>query len=293
MAVLTPADLEPQGRTPQDLQQLIGDTDERDERSVDGIRLQDLGLTEIDAPNTTLSTFYAVQLTPDTPVNEKEIWTANYEQVRSFLSQRPPRAVIMGRGAGGALTATDGLVDLTCVFDSDWRTLEFIRANGGARNAELRRQPLKVDPCQKILAEVKPELLIANACCVDDGSGLPGASTRVAEVIVELFVSSQAQMLVMENPGGFTGTKVWKTLLPQLQRAGCEVETAPISATAVGIPTTKRRVFVVALKKNGDPQLPIKLAKWKTNVQRTPPSPPSVGGYLKRERLFLFEEGEG
>ena len=139
VAVLTPADLEPLGLTPQDLQQLIGDTEERDERSVDGIRLQDLGLTEIDAPNTTLSTFYAVQLTPDTPVNEKEIWTANYEQVRSFLSQRPPRAVIMGQGAGGALTATDGLVDLTCVFDSDWRTLEFIRANGGARNAELRR----------------------------------------------------------------------------------------------------------------------------------------------------------
>ena len=63
--------------------------------------------------------------------------------------------------------------------------------------------------------------------------------------------------------------------------------TATLKATAVGIPTNKRRLFVAAVKRHGDDSLKSKLAKWKQNVERPAPSTPSVGAYLGRQGSFL------
>ena len=271
-----------------------GDAVEPDPVIVDGICLADLGATEIDSGHKmNLSTIYAVQLTPDQPEKEDTLWATNYEQVRTFLSPKIPTAVVIGRGGGGALIATEGLVRVACVIDSDWRTLECIGANEGSRGVELIRQSPNIPDGQRILADVKPEIILGNACCVDDGNGVPAASARTAELIVQLFTSSRTQLLVMETPGGFTETATWRGLLPQLKRAGCEVETASISATSVGIPTSKRRVFVTAVKKYGDDQLAAKLTRWRRNVQRSPPTQPSLGEFLGRHGVYYLKRGKG
>ena len=109
-------------------------------------------------------------------------------------------------------------------------------------------------------------------------------SARNATTIVKLFISSRAQVLVMEAPVRFGTTEAWTTVLrPQMHMAGCEMVTATLKATAVGIPTNKRRLFVAAVKRDGDDSLKSKLAKWKQNVERPAPSTPSVGAYLGRQ----------
>ncbi|CAN0471016.1 unnamed protein product, partial [Hapterophycus canaliculatus] len=64
----------------------------------------------------------------------------------------------------------------------------------------------------------------------------------------------------METPVGFSNSTQWKERPQrQLRMTGCEFETASRSATAVGIPTSKRRVFVVAAKRQRDSSLASKL----------------------------------
>ena len=117
-------------------------------------------------------------------------------------------------------------------------------------------------------------------------------SARNATTIVKLFISSRAQVLVMEAPVRFGTTEAWTTVLqPQMHMAGCEMETATLKATAVGIPTNKRRLFVAAVKRHGDDSLKSKLTKWKQNVERPAPSIPSVGTYLGRQGSFFLRRG--
>ncbi|CAB1113987.1 unnamed protein product [Ectocarpus sp. CCAP 1310/34] len=111
-------------------------------------------------------------------------------------------------------------------------------------------------------------------------------------LLLQIFISSRAQIMVMEAPARFTGIEVWRvTLAPQLQMAGCEVETATLKATSVGVPTNKQRVFVVAVKRYGDDNLGSKLQRWKQNVERSAPSIPTVGEYLGRAGSFFLKRG--
>lgn len=101
-------------------------------------------------------------------------------------------------------------------------------------------------------------------------------------------MSSRAQILVIESPVGFAGTKNWNNnLQPDLHLAGCETATASLSVTAVGVPTTKRGMFVVAVKKSGDDTPRAKLSKWQKNVERPTPATPTVGAFLGRQGCFL------
>ena len=170
---------------------------------------------------------------------------------------------------------------MVCVVDLDWKTVEYIRVNGGAGDAKLIRQALDHQACEAILTEARPEDLLGNACCKVDDRGCGGVTAHKADTIVQISISSRAQILVMECPVGFAGTDTWKNKVnPQLHMAGCETETASLSATAVGVPTTKRRVFVVAIKKQGDNNLRSKLVRWKGNVERRAPSTLTVGDFL-------------
>lgn len=117
-----------------------------------------------------------------------------HQEVQTLFIPRKPRAVILGRGAGGALQAASGLLDITCVVDSDWKTFDCIRSNGGAGDVKLVRQPLDHQICQQILAEAKPEVLVGNACCKTDDLGLGGVTHRNAGAIVQLFIASRAQV---------------------------------------------------------------------------------------------------
>lgn len=265
----------------------------RDELVLDGICLADLGPTEVDdRGEENIAVFYAIQLTPERLEPSDEGWLMAQEEVQQFFTSRKPRAVVLGRGAGGTLQAVTETLEVTHVIDPDWMTFECINANGGPGEATLIRQPLELKVCQKVLSEAKPEILLGNACCKVDDPGGGGAAARNANAIVQIFVSTRAQILVMEAPVRFAGTDIWNnTLKPQLQMAGCETETATLKATAVGLPTTKQRVFVVAVKRYGDDRLRPKLQRWKKNMERPAPAIPTVGAFLDREGSFFLKRG--
>lgn len=213
---------------------------EPEDITLDGICLVDLGPTEIDdLEEENLSVFYALQITPEALTSRQGEYLTAYQQAQSLLTPRKPKAAILGRGAGGTLQAVAGLLEVACVIDSDWKTMKCIRVNGGAGDADLIRQPLDSTTRQTIL-EYKPGVLVGNACVTEDDQDGGGKTGRTAEAIVQIFVSSPVQILVMESAVGFAGSERWKNILkPELHVAGCDTATASLSAMAVGIPTTK------------------------------------------------------
>lgn len=121
---------------------------------------------------------------------------------------------------------------------------------------------------------------MGNAYGDTHNQGLEGTTSRTTVAIVQIMVSSRAQILVMESPVGPAGTENWNNnLRPEIRLAGCEIVKASLSAKSVGVPTTKRRVFVVAAKKSGDDTLQAKLSKWKKNVKRLARATPTVGAF--------------
>ena len=83
---------------------------------------------------------YALQLTPEHLEAVHVDWLPAQEEVREFFTPRRPRAIILGRGAGGALDAVRGTLGVTHVIDGDWMTFECVAANGGAGGVALVRQ---------------------------------------------------------------------------------------------------------------------------------------------------------
>ena len=262
---------------------------------LDGICLKDLGPAEIDRGVVgSLSVLFALQLTPEEPESQDIRGATAFEQVRTFLSLRKPRATVIGCGAGGALVAAEDILNVTCIIDPDWRTLECIRANGGAQGVNLVRLPLTLKDCRDPLAAARPEVLLGNACHKTDTLDLGEVAARHAEAITHLFTHSCAQVLILEAPVGFAGTDKWvNNLLPFLLEAGCVAETATLSATAVGVPTGKRRVFAVAVKRRSDPHLAAKLERWKRQIERPPGKKPTVGDFLGQRGTFFLKRGKG
>ena len=116
---------------PEDLAAL--ETMPRDEIVLDAVRLADLGATEVyDLGEENLAAFFALQLTPETLGPADGEWMEAQTQVQTFFTPRKPRAVILGRGAGGALQAAAPMLEVTCIIDSHWQTFDCIRENEGA-----------------------------------------------------------------------------------------------------------------------------------------------------------------
>lgn len=83
-------------------------------------------------------------------------------------------------------------------------------------------------------------------------------------------------------------TSTWvEDLRLQLEQARCETETASLSATAVAVPAGKRRVLVVLVRRQGDPNVAAKFQRWKQEVQLRQSSASTVGRFLRREGSFL------
>lgn len=80
---------------------------------------------------------------------------------------------------------------------------------------------------QKILGEVNPDVPLGNACGTTDVQDLAAMMLRTADAIVKISTASRAQIIVMENPVGFTGADGWNNgRQPELRLGGCEPATA-------------------------------------------------------------------
>ena len=65
---------------------------------------------------------------------------------------------------------------------------------------------------------------------------------------MEIFLTSRAQIMILECPSTFAGTPAWakdgrERLRTQLRRS-CDTDIATLRAAVVGIPTTKSRAFI-------------------------------------------------
>ncbi len=252
--------------------------------------------TEVnDLGDLNLTICYGLQLTPESLGATNVACLPARVEVRKFLAPRKPRAVILGRGSGGALQAVRDTLQVTHAIDQDWMTFACILATGRPDGAELVRQPLEMATCHKILAEAKPEILLGNAYCRIDDPELIGATERKVANIVEVFVSSRAQILVMELPVRFAGSEYWRaTLQTQLERARCEFEAATLKAIeSVGVPTNnKQRVFVCRCRQALWKRPPgSEAGEVEEKVERAAPSTPSVGAYLGHVGYLFLKRG--
>ena len=122
------------------------------------------------------------------------------------------------------------------------------------------------------------------------------ACTRelLAAAIVQLFIYSSAQILILEIPVGILELMSGPSyLLSILHKAEYTVETAALSATAVGVPTSERRVLAVVVKRQLDPNLADQLEKWKLIVERPLTEKPTDSYFLASARYLLERRGKG
>ena len=132
-----------------------------DELQLDGIRLADLGATEVDSGEEfNLAVCYGLQLTPEALGAGDEDFLLAQGEVQEFFTMRRPNAVILGRGAGGASQAVKGSMNVTHIVCEDWMMFEFLRSNGGSDGVVLVRQSLQSPKCQGTISEAKPEVLL-------------------------------------------------------------------------------------------------------------------------------------
>ena len=189
--------------------------------------------------------------------------------------------------------ALKDILDVKAVLDPDRIMLECARVNSWSNGVDLVRTPLTGERCMRTLAEVRPEVLIGNACRRYDAHS-PGetADLQVTE-IVDTFTASRAQLLLVECPVGFARTPAWRDQLrPRLEKFRCTVEDATLYATDVGVPTGKQRVFIVAVKLRpggSTATLVSKLTRWKQRLQQRVTTKPSVGALLGRQGFFFLK----
>lgn len=262
-----------------------------DKPVLDGIPLAAVGPAHVNSlPDFDVVTLYALHITPEIPADDDIQRLRDYREVRATLSPRLPRAVILGCGAGGALLALKDILLVEAAIDPDWVTLECARANSWGQDTRLVRAPLTSDTCLQTLSDARPEIIIGNACRRYDALNVGQPTVGHASDIVETFIRSRAQLLILECPSGFARTEAWNDRLrPTLEHAKCAVEEATVSAADVGVPTGKRRVFIVAIRSRGDGSFPAKLARWKDRLQRRVPRTPTVGAFLGRKGWFFLK----
>ena len=67
-------------------------------------------------------------------------------------------------GGGGSILASEGLLKVRGAVDQDWRALECIRANGLDNGARLLRVTTGSQECLSMLREVRPDVVVGDAC---------------------------------------------------------------------------------------------------------------------------------
>ena len=90
------------------------------DKFLDGVSLAALGATDVRGPlEGNLAVLCALQLTPDMLSSEDRQQQATHSEVQTFLTPRKSKAVVLGCGAGGALLALEGLLDVVIAIDPD------------------------------------------------------------------------------------------------------------------------------------------------------------------------------
>lgn len=141
----------------------------------------------------------------------------------------------------------------------------------------------------------QPEILLAIVCRNANHLGVGDLNASSAATILDIFIASRAQILVVESPVGFLGMVARKEdLLPQLNRTKCAVEAAALSAAIVGLPTWKaasvpcRRPTTARCRGRGI----IKTCAVEKASRETGLGPSDSGLFLRTQGIILPEEGE-
>lgn len=166
-----------------------------------------------------------------------------------------------------------------------------MRANAWGGSVELVRTSVASEECRRAVNRAKPEIVIGNACRKFDDQHTNRDTTRNAQDILDTFLATRAQILVMECPTRFNKAETWAKLKQQLEGARCAVQIVTLSAEKVGVPTGRQRRFIAAVRTRGDSTVEDKLVRWKRRVEGRLQVACSLGEFLGREGVFFLRRG--
>ena len=148
-------------------------------------------------------------------------------------------------GGGGSILASEGLLAVRGAVDQDWRAIECIRVNGLNNGARLLRVTTGSQECPSILREVRPDVVVGDACRRFEKVRWKEAvygENRLAQDTIDL----DARGFILECLGNFLRTTEWNDeILPALKRESYIVDKAEILASQVGIPWRRKRTFLI------------------------------------------------
>ena len=199
--------------------------------------------------------------------------------------------VMLDCGGGGSILASEGLLTVRGAVAQDWRALECIRANGLDKGAKLLRVTTGSPECLTMLIEVKPDVVVGDACRMFEGirekEGRTGASS-----LAQAAIASDARAFILECLGNLLRTTVWnEEILPASERESYIVDKAEILASQVWIPWRRKRTFVVGIK--GGLATKGKLAVWKRRLEKVKQPVQESREFLGRRGAYFLKRGDG
>ena len=207
---------------------------------LDGVHLETVGVEDVDGTSIQrLAVLAAVAFTPADPSE------AHVQQAKLFIAPELPVVVMLDCGAGGSILASEGLLAVRGAVDQDWRAIECIRVNGLNNGARLLRVTTGSQECPSILREVRPDVVVGDACRRFEKVRWKEAvygENRLAQDTIDL----DARGFILECLGNFLRTTEWNDeILPALKRESYIVDKAEILASQVGIPWRRKRTFLI------------------------------------------------
>jgi len=136
---------------------------------------------------------------------------------------------------------------------------------------------------------LKPEVMLGDSCRRFHEQGLEEAreSTQAAISMVKTFVESDAHLLVLQSTSQLINSVEWTSdLLPLLTREGCSWTSTGLSAIQVGLPSTKRRTYIVCVRGVTKPEE--KLLRWTKTLNSLPSRSQTLGEFLGRGGGLYF-----
>ena len=217
---------------------------------LDGVPLGQLGIEGINNNNALpLTVLAAVTFTPDLPPVDSN--PVGHRSRAHSLDSAPilQTAVVIGCVWGGGIRALDDIFEFTGVTDHGWRALECTRANGMTTSAPIKRTCPGDPEYRSWMKSLKPEVITGNTSRrtneLEEGQGTAGAATT----IVQTFISSQVHLLMLESTPYLFKSATWTADLSSLlSTTGFCWKAVEMSAQQVGVPSTKRKIFVTCLR---------------------------------------------
>lgn len=102
-------------------------------------------------------------------------------------------------------------------------------------------------------------------------------------------MESTAYLLVLECSGQIWSSEKWKKDIRPMIEPSHHIESAILRAVDVGIPSIRKRTFVVVVQKGRFLHTPKKLLAWKSFVERTHKGELSLGQFLNRTGTYFLD----